>query len=142
MKWVAATAPSYTFTSFTPSWGNLTEGNATNTGAYVEIGKFVYGWARIAFGSTTSISGNVFLTLPLTAANNPNDGYVADLRLFDSGVANYTAKGVLVDANDVYVVILQTNATYATDGANLNSTTPFTWTTNDVIRMTFAYEKA
>ena len=75
LKWAAVDAGG-TFSSYTPTWTNLTVGNGTlSVARYTQIGKLVYGLVRLGFGSTTSISGNIQLTLPVapnTTTNSSN----------------------------------------------------------------------
>ena len=57
------------WTSFIPSWTNLTVGNGTNSGAYTQIGKTVFLRINLLFGSTTSVSGDICFTHPVTSAS-------------------------------------------------------------------------
>jgi hypothetical protein len=130
-----------TSVAFTPTFTNLTVGNGTLDFIYIQIGKFVFVQGGILFGSTTSISANVDITLPVTAAsvlNFPNIGVgqfhdaSTSSRYFGAIVLNSTtAAGPRLSGVSTYVLNVGTNATI-----------PFTWTTGDHILMTFTYQAA
>ena len=65
----ANTLDDYEEGTFTPSWINLTVGNASvNTGIYRKIGDTVHVWWRIQLGSTSSVSGSIRINnLPFVA---------------------------------------------------------------------------
>jgi hypothetical protein len=72
--------------SYTPTWTNLTVGNGTVTSKYVRIGSTVIFLGKIVAGSTTSVSGFVNITLPITAVDSLIPGTV---RYNESGVRSY-----------------------------------------------------
>ena len=51
------------WTTHTPTWNNLTVGNGTEEAAYMQVGKVMVMVGNVAFGSTTSVTGNVGITL-------------------------------------------------------------------------------
>ena len=56
-------------TTFTPTWTNITVGNGTSTGSYVQVGDLVFVRASLVFGSTTAVSSSAAgLTVPVTPA--------------------------------------------------------------------------
>ena len=131
--------------SWTPSWTNLSVGNGTVTAKYRQIGKLVTCRLKIVFGSTTSISGDVDFSLPVTRATYPSVAGITNiglLSMYDSS-ATTTYTGVLntpttttsklraFSVSGSYIVV-----------AVLSSTVPFTWTTSDEIAATFSYEAA
>jgi hypothetical protein len=130
-----------TFTSFTPSWSGLTIGNGTTTGAYTTIGDYVYGYANLTFGSTTSVTGNLQLSFPV-GFSAPDEHPLGFVRCVDTGTATYTGFGVAVSSTStIYLLISLTNGTYTSD-TNINATVPFTWTNTDILRVNFHYRKA
>ena len=64
LKWAAAEKA---WTSWTPSWTNLTVGNGTVTAKYRENSDTVDVILTLVFGSTTSVSGHIKLTPPVNA---------------------------------------------------------------------------
>lgn len=55
------------WTSWTPTWTNLTVGNGTVHAAYTQIGKTVHARYSIVFGTTSSVAGALSFTLPVTS---------------------------------------------------------------------------
>lgn len=149
-KLLSGTGTSWAYQSWSPTWTNLTVGNGTLTAKYVKIGKNTKGYLILKFGSTTSISGTVYFTLPAACSSSQllteSSAYIqiGTTRTFDSSVpAAYS--GPLLMGNNETTKVLPTmynaSATYVPDGA-ITSTAPFTWATNDQLTCTFDYEAA
>jgi hypothetical protein len=126
--------------TWTPTIGNFSIGNGTANYRYSQVGKTVSVNVNITLGSTTSITGTPNFSLPVQskyhdsifsgAYTDAGTAFVAGFALLEFGSYSYfTLKSLL------------TNATYGTYG-DVNSTTPFTWTTNDKINFQFTYEAA
>lgn len=115
-----------TWQSFTPAWSNLTLGNGTSTGRYVRIGNTVHAYYSLTFGSTTVVTGGLYVALPI-AALNPGCGSGT---LFDSSAP---ANAIVTCAGGDWLV---------TAGGRVNATVPWTWAVNDYIRLTVTYEAA
>lgn len=140
----AATGLEYAgaYTSFTPTWSNLTVGNATNTGRYLRIGNHVHVEQTLIFGSTTTVSGAIYVDFPITGANTSNNESIAGTAtLLDAGTLIYTANCVQNNGTLLRIECIATNGTYAYQ-VGTNATTPFTWTTNDRIILNYIYEVA
>lgn len=57
------------WSSYTPTWSNVTVGNGTNVGKYLQIGKTVLFKASFTFGTTSSAASSpISVSLPVTAA--------------------------------------------------------------------------
>ena len=130
--------PADAWISWTPTYTNLIVGNGTISARYKQIGKNVFIKHSFSFGSTSSISGNVTLTLPITAKSES---------LYSSTMAN------LVDADGSYSighVWHNGQTTMQVWGAQpsgsriawtgLSSTFPHTWATSDSINFVYTYE--
>jgi hypothetical protein len=140
LKWATASTGG-TFTSFTPTWNGITVGNGTSTGAYTTVGDFVYGYASLTFGSTTSVTGNVNLSFPVSFSA-PDEQNMTLARYRDTGVGDYSGFGVSVSStSSIYLTVGLSNGTYLQE-SNVNSTTPFTWGNTDKIHVNFYYRKA
>jgi hypothetical protein len=128
------------WTSYTPTFTNWTIGNASVTAKYCQIGKTVFVYAYIVFGSTTSISAYPFMSLP---KNSVQTGFFTGVTtLTDTGTAQYFGKVYIEGTADkVWFSIDNSGGTYVSPSVP-NSTTPFTWTTNDIVIMSFSYEVA
>jgi hypothetical protein len=128
-------------TTFTTTWTNLTVGNGTTSYKYMQQGKWVRGFVWIKFGTTSSISGTVSFSLPVTAATLTAGSDVAQigtLRILDSGVASYYGPVKLTSTTTARTGVLKADSTYVLDVA-LSSTVPMTWGTNDELYATFEY---
>lgn len=123
--------------SFTPAYANLTEGSATNTGYYCQIGKTVHFRTRLVFAADTSISGSVTLTLPVTAATYGNASVIGHVLIQDTGTALYF--GMIWSTGAIYLI--NANSTYIGYTA-LSSSVPMSWANTDEMMITGTYEAA
>jgi len=134
LAWAASSA--FTFASYTPTYTNLSIGNGTVTARYGQSGKFVSVSWRLVFGSTTSITGQPSITLPVTAANLASAGSVYFL---DAGTLEAIAQ-VRPNSTTTMQMIAPNNGSYG--AAGIGATFPWTWTTNDEMRISLVYEAA
>jgi len=127
--------------AFTPTWTNLTVGNAVQDFKYTRVNKLVFVRGSIVLGSTSSVTGTVLIGFPFTAAAVAGRMYFGETYFLDSGVAAWA--GVLVSSTTTAseLGVYNVAGTYASV-AGINATTPMTWTTNDAIRLSFVYEAA
>jgi len=131
--------------SWTPTWTNLSVGNGTVVAKYTQIGKTVFARLSIIFGSTTSVSGLVTFSLPVTRiayAGSANITPLSVVRMLDTS-ASTTFEGALTNASTTTAAVVAYNAaaTYL-NGVATSSTVPFTWATGDEIGTEFYYEAA
>lgn len=128
------------WTSWSPSWGNLVVGNATVTAYYKQIGKTVFFRVSLVFGNTTSITGNpLIVSLPVSPATYPVATPLGLVRILDSDLSvTYTAQ-----VNSAGIIALwDVNTSSYLRTAAITSTIPFTWTTDDQIGVQGVYESA
>lgn len=126
-----------TYTSWTPTFTGLTTTSGTLTGRYYKAGKLVTVEFQFVFGASSAVTGDVIVTnlpyQPLTT------GYVTTAALVDTGTATHTGSLGLVGSSSSMLVRRQ-----VVSGSNivvslLSSTTPFTWTTGDIIQVRATY---
>jgi len=129
------------YTTFTPSYFNLTVGNGTNTGRYLQIGNFVHAEYKFVFGSTSSIAGAVFPNFPVNANSTNDNNIIGQIRYLDIGSADYYGPVFQTGTSNFLMNVLVTNATYAST-STISSTVPFTWTTGDTFHINIVYEAA
>lgn len=55
------------WTAYTPTWGNVSVGNGSVDATYTQIGKTVLVQAKLSFGSTTTNTSTVVMSIPVTA---------------------------------------------------------------------------
>lgn len=129
------------WTTWSPTYTNLTVGNGTVTARYVQIEKTIHAYYSLTFGSTSAVSGDVGVSLPVAASASyiAATAPVGTAMFLDSGTARYNgtvsiaATGFLVRAEDVATYVRQ---------KTLSSTAPFVWTTSDVLAFSATYEAA
>lgn len=145
LKWATPSAGG-SFTTWTPTWTNLTVGNGTlNSARYSQTGQYVYGYLRFTMGSTSSITGNIKFSLPVTANSSSfQQDYqiIGQTRYRDFGADNYIGFASAKDSGTNAQLYVQNAAgTYVILG-DTSGTIPFTWTTSDQIFCYFIYEAA
>lgn len=145
LKWAAASSGGFTYSTYTPTFTNFTLGNGTANSWYAISGDLVHYIGTISWGSTTSASGSIKISLPATPF-----GYEGVF-----GSATPATGSLLVDdsANKFYKVIVQLESggtmffvTESGDpnawGSTVNATTPVTWTTTDRFIWDVTYRRA
>lgn len=132
------------WTSWTPTWTNLTIGNGTYANGYVQVGKIVIARMKLTLGSTTSVGSTPYFTLPVTAKSSVYTQYESlgtGTVIDSSAVAPYQGYAAFRDTTTAYPF------TFAVSGGNvtqvgISATGPFTWATSDTIIMNMVYEAA
>lgn len=137
--WVYLTGTSFVeWTAYTPSNTNVTVGNGTQTARYAKIGKTVFVSYRLVWGSTTSFVGSPTIGLPSTT----NSFVMAPALLTDSGTSNfYGSIDALSGSTGVSPRSTTVSGSTVRHDSFVNATTPFTWTTNDVLAFSLTYEE-
>ena len=130
--------------TFTPTYVNLTVGNGTTVARYVQIGKTVYGYLRFTLGSTSSVGTNPEFHVPVTQNSNVPDFLpTGNAVITDTGTENYLGISVLRTGSPATIRFMRTLISGSSAiPASITSTAPFTWTTSDILFMSFQYEAA
>lgn len=137
-----STADTTAWVSWTPSWTNLTVGNATQASRYRQIGKVVIAQVRLTWGSTTSTSGLISITLPITSVSLTANDYIGEGTMIDASPgAEYNGTAQWLTTTTCRLTVQNSAGTYLAQAAT-SSTIPFTWTTSDRITFTLIYEAA
>lgn len=125
--------------AFTPSWTNLTPGDATEAWYYTQVNDFVYVVGSTTFGSTTSVSGLIYMDYPVSTTSLDPGTIIGSCRLSDSSPTTLVMGAIQhSSASQVAFHALLANTTYVERGTT-NATTPFTWASGDRIHGFFAY---
>jgi hypothetical protein len=142
IKWGAI--PISAYAAWTPTFSNLTVGNGTLTGQYVQIGKMVHCYLKLAFGSTTSITGAVQITGLPVAPVSTNASIAAIVQALYSDASGPKFYGSSHASNNntsrIWLSPLAISGSYIASAGDLSSTVPFTWTTSDEIFVSAIYE--
>lgn len=133
-----------TWNTWTPTWTNLTVGNGTVVARYVQIGKFVRAQLSLTFGSTTSISSAVSVSIPVTASTAAVGvtSPIGNAEFRDTGTNSFSGIVGLNNSTSVTPRQFSVSGSLVVEANNMTSTTPFTWTTSDVLFLSFSYEAA
>lgn len=133
---------SWSLQTWNPTWTNLTVGNGTLVSKYIQIGKNVYFRLGLTWGSTTSVSGSVTFTLPVTsvAILGTQGEPMGQVALYDG---TNVFQGPLVHASTTTAIVrwYQTQGT-GMKWSNISGTSPNTWTTGAEFNMWGQYEAA
>ncbi len=126
--------------NWTPSWEFLTIGNAGVSAKYNVVNNLCFYWVLIAFGSTTSFSGNARLTAPINNALNSYQNGQAWWR--PTGGTIYKGHTTVIN-NKIYPYAeLPVSAGGYVRSINVNGGIPATWTTSGIMYMNGAYQVA
>lgn len=138
---------SWAWTSWTPTWTGITIGNATVVAKYSQVGKKVTVRVSVVYGSTSNLTGDVAMSLPVTAAVYAGTGNITALApciYFDTSVGGVWSGNVAMqNTTSVVFRILNAASTYLIIGT-LSNTIPFgaAWATGDEFATSFTYEAA
>jgi len=121
------------WTTYTPTWTNLTVGNATQSFRYSKFNKIGFVQGSITLGTTSTVGTNAYFSLP-SGWTAPNPPVSSQTTITDTAIANYY--GWLNRWNDtnLLVVIGLVNGTY-TQGVGTQASVPFTWGNTDTIEV-------
>lgn len=142
-----------TLTAYTPTWTNITIGNGTFTDVnYSVSGDLVWYYGMFTFGSTTTTSGGIELSLPInadsTASNVACRSPVWNLATVCDTSTGYSYKLMVGATNNntadkMSFYSLLTNSTYLYNDAQVfQQTVPITLAANDTIWWNVFYKKA
>jgi hypothetical protein len=129
------------WTTWTPTYVNITVGNGTIKAYYKQIGKSITARFVFTLGSTSAVSGNVRISYPVT----PNaDMLVDDMpvgygSILNAGANLYPACCLDDQGLGINVVLYNTSVTYAEQAATNSA---FVFGTGDRIAAYFIYEAA
>jgi hypothetical protein len=121
---------------YTPTFSNLSVGNGTTAFTYVQQGKTVHVRGRISLGTTSTVTGLIAISLPVTAVSS---NFVASI----TGRAGGTDHILYAASTTTTLSISAVTANGAyTSRANTSATVPGTWTNGDNITFSATYEAA
>jgi hypothetical protein len=126
------------WTSYTPTFTNLTVGNGTLLAKYNQIGKTMHMYVSLKLGSTSSVGSGITMSMP--GSGQPDLYTTTNIVYEDAGVGFFVGNAVIFGST-AYLGNILTNATYGKH-QGFDTTSPFTWTTNDGIYFNASYEVA
>jgi len=128
--------------TFTPTWTNLTVGNAVQDFRYMTINKFICVVGVITLGSTSSVASAPVFTLPQTSVTYASQNERLGMGILeDTGTDGYDCWVLYGTTTTARLRVPLASGTYINSTA-INSTTPFTWVSGDRISVNFIYQAA
>jgi hypothetical protein len=118
-------------TTFTPTFVNLTLGNGVATGWYKRHGNQITVYGKLTLGSTTVITGQIGLTVPLPATQNSLGSAIA----VDSSPNVIWSSTSRITSTSSFVFVCSNTGV----GTFWNATVPFTWASGDDIELQITY---
>jgi len=136
-----ATGLKYTgdWTTWSPSYFNITVGNGTVIARYQKIGKTVNYFYRLTWGSTTSCGNYPIVSYPVSPSYTTYFNGLATLQ--DTGVGQYLGRVTNDSTNGLLIMVEYTGGNWNIDGV-LGAASPATWTTGDIWTIQGSYEVA
>lgn len=137
---VTGTGSGWAWSSFVPVFTNLTVGNGTLTARYIQTGKTVNVSVEFVLGNTSSISGSVTFTLPVTAKSYNTNTPLGISDYFSSAGGSFSMGAVWWNSTtSVILIVGNASSTYIIGNA-LSGSIPHSWTSTDKILVNFVYE--
>jgi len=142
----SGTGLSWDWQSWTPTWTNLTVGDATQRARYIQQGKTVFFAIDLILGAASVVSNNPQFTFPVALSSNyevgdPNGALVANLWFLDAGTAEYPGAIRAISTSVGLLNVYGAAATYVNFQA-VTASIPFVFATGDKIFITGCYETA
>jgi hypothetical protein len=140
VAWAAASSGGFTYATYTPTFTGFTKGNATIIARYAQSGKGVNVFVDVTLGSTSSVTGGITVSLPVTAASDAL-GSRGVCGIVDTGV--YTRQGVafVETTTTALLKVIATSAAFGIED-DISATSPMTWVSTDKFNFTLTYEAA
>lgn len=126
--------------NYTPTFTNLSVGNGTLTGRYTTKGKTCFFNWKIIFGTTTSVSGLIIYSLPVTA-NFSENVEIGMMYAADATGSAYMGFSRIGSTTTAYIIATTVSGSYVIETVT-SATVPFTWATSDVLSVNGLYEIA
>ena len=122
-----------------------TLGNGSVDGRYIQIGKTVIGWAHFQLGSTSAVSAGFSFDYPVTPSTDTygNHTQIGTCRgVDDSAGVTYLGWAFANTATRIRPLFGDHSTGSYVRSAAASSTVPFTWATDDTVKIEFIYEAA
>ena len=129
--------------AYTPTISNGTLGNGTMSAYYSRVNKLVFGNLLWTLGSTSTITGTLNISFPVTASANSafqivGAGYYYDL----STGLTYIGSTYRTSTTNMILLVHQSNVGTYSNTVIVNNTVPVAFGTGDQIQLSFVYEAA
>ena len=129
-------------TTYTPTFTNLSIGNGTSSFKFTRVNNNILLLGSIIFGSTTSVTGLINITFPISADTTVNTGVIGIASAQDSGVGTFPLAIFQESTTLLRLFAIGSASTYLGPLTATSSTVPFTWANTDEIRLMVMYKAA
>ena len=132
-----------TWSTWSPTYANITIGNGTVVSRSVQIGNLVALHFSFTLGSTSAIGTDPRITPPVTASSTYTDAAnnIGNLMCKDATGSTLSGYVRLETTTSLRPVVFGSAGTYVND-TGITATVPFTWTTSDILAFTAILEAA
>lgn len=144
-KLLTGTGSTWSWGNWSPSYTNFTLGNGTlNYAKYNQSGKSVFFEISVTLGSSSSVSGQIIFTLPVTASSSPainGTAVTSNVQFVDLGSAVHMGVFIINGSGNgalSYLNVVSSSLRYQT----ISSSAPFTWAAGDIWSVSGIYEAA
>lgn len=139
----ASTGTGWSWVAWSPTWTNLTIGNATTSYKYIQVGKIIFFRVGVVFGTTSAMGSTPSFTLPVASLDYGGGArIIGSLWIDDTGIANY--QGIVSGSgatSGAGLVVHNAASTYLTE-TPLSATIPMAWGNGDAFVASGFYETA
>jgi len=123
--------------AYAPILTGVTIGNGTITGAYSRTGKTIHFEVQLIFGTTTVVTGNPAVTIPINCVPGSTSQFMGDVVAYDVSAGQlYFGNSVVGSAS---TITIYNNASPAVQYTSL---IPFTWANMDQLFIRGTYRAA
>lgn len=130
------------WTSYVPTWTNLTVTSSTVVAGYQQLGKTVRFRIKLTLAGGNAPTGSVSVSLPITSIASLGVGMpIAVCTYEDSGINYFTGVGQWATTTTITLFAHGAGGSYATAN-NVNATVPFTFANADAMYIQGFYEAA
>jgi hypothetical protein len=132
-----------TWTTFTPTWTNLTVGNSVQSFQYCIVGKVLFVQGAIKLGSTGSIGGALRMDVPV-AYTMPTNGDFFQVcgayKVYDASAGGEFVGSIVPSGGNLrfYGLSPDTVLGQTRTGAQVAGTSPMTWATDDILSIQYS----
>lgn len=140
-SWIGQGIPQ-AWLAYTPTLANITLGNGTSVGAYIQIGKTVHFRWTFTYGSSGSAVGTApTFTLPVAPTGMTANGGWMYGQAYDASGQGYPICAVYVSSSTMLLKCFNATFTYVLNDT-ITATVPFTWANGDIIQISGTYNVA
>ena len=121
------------FETFTPSWNNVTAGNASNSGVYAQVNELVFWQVEFIAGSTTSYASSAFsFDMPVASVSDLTYIPMGTGWLRPDGGTIWTCQNIGIQSTQVIspYLYVQAGSNGYLNVTSAKSSIPNTWNTS------------